>query len=638
MEAHSTRLTPAESSSVPFPPPNSSPKQRQSRSRSPRGSSDEFKQIQAILNICITLKKSAKRLGLSLNETTDQAKRCLREDPGFLSMYLLSITNQTNEFWHKCQVSKQFSSSSDAVLASSWDGIAKSMMDFSKSRIDEVCLCLYEPNGQAIALASKLLAVLSPLSEAECFAKVLGKINRPQDIKHFLGCLYDNASKPMQTLEELHDALCRMPLLKEALYELTRSLISLNESNIEARLNLLLKFIRTPVSTLFESLKIKDLASSLVKDCSGGQKLSIIREFSYKGIYSEEICEGMLAHLVREDDRESAFVLFKIMENMSSPDPLLSTGLCAFYESHPMLIREFMRKLLAEAKENEAKAMQTQKETSLRSAAIEDESFSESQSSLEEALVPRAKVHFSYKKNTNVLYLTDMRTTRTSRMRTQLTFLEGCSYVDIPDKAALFFTGGDHSNSANLLSVKNFNTSFPIAPMKGRRSWHGSVYFEGKVYVFGGKTSRSIYTDACECYDFISDTWTRLLPMPIFLRDVAPIGIEGKIYILGGRINEKEYSNKIFTYDLSLNVWGVLTCKLPVKVSSFPCFKSRKDSSLINFVQDSHLWTFCAQQNEVVNQNQKLDRVAGEAIGPCYVFASRLYCPHDNGPSSVVSL
>jgi hypothetical protein len=602
-------------------------------------SSVDPKEMKAFLNIYITLKKTAKMLGASLNETTDQAKRCLTEDPVFLSMYLQSFNNRTKEFWLKCEESKHFASSSDAGLSSSWDGIVKSMMDFSKARIDEVCLCLIESNEQAITLASKLLAVLSPLSEVECYAKVLGKISTPQDITSFLGCLHDNATKPMQTLEELHIALCSMPHLKEVFYELTQHLISFNENDIEVRLKFLFKFISTPISASFVPSKLKDLARSLIKDCSGQQKLSIILEFSGLGIYFEEITEETLTHFIREDDRESAFVLFKLMEDSASPDPLLSKGICAFYVSHPMLIREFMRKQLAEVKQIEAKVIQYQ--ISLQSPEIEGESsLSECNSSEEEeTLVPRtAKVHYSYMKNTNVLYWTDFRTNRTSSTLTQLTFLEGCSYVDISDKSALFFTGGDHSDSADLMDAKNFKLSPDIAPMQVKRSWHGSVYFEGKVYVIGGKVNRSVYTEACECYDFSSNSWKQLPNLPKALRDVTPIGIEGKLYILGGRINYTDYSKKILSYDISLKEWEVLPCKLPTKVTSFPCFKLRKNSPLIYFVQDSHLWTFCTRQEQVVNQKKILDRVAGEPRGPCSVSVSRLYIPHDNGPSTVVSL
>jgi hypothetical protein len=584
--------------------------------------------MKAILNLKITLKKTAKLMQLSPEETSDQAKYCLR-DPAFFALYLQSFKAKTKTFQRSCEESMQLFTRPDAGLSSSWVGIVKSMQDFSKARIDEVCLLLNVSNEQTIALASKLLAVLSPLSEAECYAKVLGQI-KERNIMVFIKSLSKHAANPMQTLEELHLTLSIKPSLGEAFYQLTLYLISLAEGNVEKGLKLLFKFTSSQASKSVEPSKLKGLARALAEHCSGVQRLRIIEEFSKLGIYLGKISKATLMKLIDEQDNESAFILFRIMEDMSSLNLKLKDWVDSIYKNYPLLIRVFFRKLQAEAK-NKAEVIETLKDSlqTERQFSIRSNKFS-----MDEALLPHAKVHYSYKKDTNVLYWTNIETAETLNAETSMTFFEGCSYVDIPDLSVLLFTGGGHSKTAAFLELENFRCSI-TASMIGKKSWHGSVYFEGKVYVIGGQKDPKHYTETCECFDLERKVWTQLSSMPDKLSDFTPIVTEGKVYILGGRTGK--YSNKILSYDISSDVWEVLACKIPIKDCSFPCFKLTVNSTLIYFVQKSCLWTFCSRQTQL-NCVKRIEQEVDKDGGPCYVYANRLYSPCDKGASSVVRL
>jgi hypothetical protein len=548
---------------------------------------------------------------------------------------------------------------------------------FSTSHIEEVCLCLAESYEPALALASEMLAVLSPVSHGEWFAKVLGTVH-PQDIINCLGFLYEYASRPMQTLEELHMCLSNSPTLAPAFYELTLYLISLNLDNIEEGLKFLFKFTTSPTSTAVEPSKLEDLARCLARHCSGRHMLNIIVEFSRLGVYLEEISKQALELLLAERQLSSAGFLLSSLESRATSNPFLREWLSGLYRRNGVdrslsmsgggQTERDMQQVAETAQEvdgirqqetelgrqlgdrdkgivelsnsgmnrsNDRFSMQHLESENRLPVLTGDIERSFWEFSMEEALLPQAKVHYSYKKDTNVLYWTNIETAETFGADTSMTFLEGCSYVDIPDPSKLFFTGGEHSKTATFFELENFNCSFTTS-MIGKRSFHGSFYFEGKVYVIGGQKDPKHYTETCECFDLERKVWTQLSSMPDKLSDFTPIVTEGKVYILGGRTGK--YSNKILSYDISSDVWEVLACKIPIKDCSFPCFRLTMSSTLIYFVQDSCLWTFDSRQTQVKLLKKIKQRNVYKDGGPCYVYANRLYSPCDEGASSVVRL
>jgi len=86
----------------------------------------------------------------------------------------------------------------------------------------------------------------------------------------------------------------------------------------------------------------------------------------------------------------------------------------------------------------------------------------------------------------------------------------------------------------------------------------GCVAIQHLIYVVGGRTSHYQYraVNTLWCYDTHSDTWTELRAMPTPRFAPAVCVYEGRIYVMGG-INgtTKKWLNVVESYDIQSNMW-----------------------------------------------------------------------------------
>jgi len=75
----------------------------------------------------------------------------------------------------------------------------------------------------------------------------------------------------------------------------------------------------------------------------------------------------------------------------------------------------------------------------------------------------------------------------------------------------------------------------PMKPMNNTRAYAASVAFRDQLFVFGGTRDYDSLLSTCECYNFISDSWTSLPDMPEAKSTMNAIILDSNtIAILGG--------------------------------------------------------------------------------------------------------
>jgi hypothetical protein len=97
--------------------------------------------------------------------------------------------------------------------------------------------------------------------------------------------------------------------------------------------------------------------------------------------------------------------------------------------------------------------------------------------------------------------------------------------------------------------------------MKTARSWHGSVFYGGILYVIGGYNGRVLAE--CERYDTLHNHWQPIPPLPHTSYKHAAIvcGYTRRIYTLGG--SDGLNLDLIQEFELESQTWKILEVKLP---------------------------------------------------------------------------
>lgn len=259
------------------------------------------------------------------------------------------------------------------------------------------------------------------------------------------------------------------------------------------------------------------------------------------------------------------------------------------------------------------------------------------------------KYIYSTRKNSNQLFVTDLTTGSSSEVVIEgIMFRSGCQHVQIPDTGCLFFSGG--GPSTEVMHIKpNFawrsdllggaESSWGVergAPMNEARSSHGSLYFEQKVYVLGGKRGKKIWLKTVECYNFGLNSWEILPDMPLQCCNFTPQVLERtqQIYVIGGHF--KNWSDRIQEYSIPDRLWTIIDVKLPLPSSFINCFKMGRDATSVFLVTKGGLHSFDTETETV----KFLKRTADEQClgGPCYLSKGILYCSYDKGPARQVMI
>ena len=142
--------------------------------------------------------------------------------------------------------------------------------------------------------------------------------------------------------------------------------------------------------------------------------------------------------------------------------------------------------------------------------------------------------YFKPGSNTCFTYSISSSTMAKTLIRTSDQFRNGAVWCQLADQK-YFYCGGELrgvSNQAALIYTKE-GSLHPMPSMNATRAYHGIIYLNRAVYVFGGH-SPSGRLKSCEKYDFERSQWMYLPSMTEARSHFTPCTSQAKIYIVGG--------------------------------------------------------------------------------------------------------
>jgi hypothetical protein len=114
--------------------------------------------------------------------------------------------------------------------------------------------------------------------------------------------------------------------------------------------------------------------------------------------------------------------------------------------------------------------------------------------------------------------------------------------------------------SLNISAEERFSCYVEgVKVMNSRHSSHGIIYFQGKVYVLGGKDQFGTETDHFEAYSADKNTWDNLPSLPCFIDRVSVAGNEKTSTLLFTGY----YTRTIHTYETQTKRFGRLQWLIP---------------------------------------------------------------------------
>lgn len=120
----------------------------------------------------------------------------------------------------------------------------------------------------------------------------------------------------------------------------------------------------------------------------------------------------------------------------------------------------------------------------------------------------------------------------------------------------LFACGGTWHASVYLVDAWD-GTVHNLPDMSSARAWHGLVYFNGEMMVFGGAYSSQSPLASCESYNLIQGRWSQFGPMSTPRAGINPCELGLSIYVAGGG------SSSVERYDTRARVFELLSVALP---------------------------------------------------------------------------
>ena len=106
----------------------------------------------------------------------------------------------------------------------------------------------------------------------------------------------------------------------------------------------------------------------------------------------------------------------------------------------------------------------------------------------------------------------------------------------------IFACGGTWHANAYLVDAWD-GTVHNLPSMQSARAWHGLVYFNGEMMVFGGAYSSQMTLAACEGYNLTDGRWNQFGPMSSPRAGINPCELGSNIYVAGGGCNSIERYN-----------------------------------------------------------------------------------------------
>ena len=139
---------------------------------------------------------------------------------------------------------------------------------------------------------------------------------------------------------------------------------------------------------------------------------------------------------------------------------------------------------------------------------------------------PKSKVFCTYNLNSNSLSKSELHMPEAFRV--------GAVWCQIADRK-YFYCGGENRGFSNLsaLIYPNDGKILTMPSMNATRSFHGIIYFDKTVYVFGGN-SASGRLKSCEKFDFERSQWIYLPNMTQARSNFTVCANKFKIFLVGG--------------------------------------------------------------------------------------------------------
>jgi len=91
-----------------------------------------------------------------------------------------------------------------------------------------------------------------------------------------------------------------------------------------------------------------------------------------------------------------------------------------------------------------------------------------------------------------------------------------------------------------------------------RYAFQAALGSDNKLYVAGGQTADMvpILYDQVSRYDYTTNTWSNVAPLPVPLSQASIGAWNGKIYVAGGFIGGSSVTNALRIYDIATNTWS----------------------------------------------------------------------------------
>jgi N-acetylneuraminic acid mutarotase len=89
-----------------------------------------------------------------------------------------------------------------------------------------------------------------------------------------------------------------------------------------------------------------------------------------------------------------------------------------------------------------------------------------------------------------------------------------------------------------------------------RYAIQGALGTDNKLYVAGGQSGDGLTVyDQVSRYDYTTNTWSNVAPLPVPVSQAATGAANGKIYVAGGFIGGTSVTNALRIYDIATNAW-----------------------------------------------------------------------------------
>jgi hypothetical protein len=91
-----------------------------------------------------------------------------------------------------------------------------------------------------------------------------------------------------------------------------------------------------------------------------------------------------------------------------------------------------------------------------------------------------------------------------------------------------------------------------------RYGFQAALGTDNMLYVAGGQTADMVPTlyDQVSRYDYTTNTWSNVAPLPVPLSQASIGAWNGKIYVAGGFVGGSSVTNALHIYDIATNTWS----------------------------------------------------------------------------------